>query len=53
MFVACLRASMTSVSTVFSWLAKPFTDSTRFGIRSVRRLYWLSTSLQAAFADCS
>ena len=52
-WVALARASMTLVSTFCSWAAKPLTVSTRFGIRSARRLYWLSTSDHLALAVCS
>jgi hypothetical protein len=51
------RALVTPSNTSFSWAAKPFTVSTRFGTRSARRWYWLSTSAQALLIcsswDCS
>ena len=46
------RALVTPSSTSFSCCAKPCTTLTRLGMRSARRLYWLSTSDQAAFT-CS
>ena len=52
-WLALARASMTEVSTFFSWSAKPLTVSTRLGIRSDRRLYWFKTSDHLALAVCS
>ena len=49
---AFARASVTPISTACSCAAKPFTVLTRFGIRSARRWYWLTTSDQADFT-CS
>ena len=46
------RASVTPSSTSRSCCAKPFTVSTRFGIRSARRWYWFTTSDHAALT-CS
>ena len=46
------RASVTPSSTSRSCCAKPFTVSTRFGIKSARRWYWFTTSDHAAFT-CS
>src|SRR5436305_8750752 len=40
------RALVTPSSTSFSCCAKPFTELTRFGTRSARRWYWLTTSDQ-------
>src|SRR5262249_4430463 len=50
--VAFARACVTPRSTSFSCAAYPCTVATRLGIRSARRLYWLSTSDHAAFT-CS
>jgi hypothetical protein len=50
--VALARASTTLVSVSCSKLASPLTVATMLGIRSARRWYWFSTSLQPALT-CS
>ena len=47
------RALAMLSNTDFSWLAYPFTVSTRLGIRSARRCSWFSTCPQAASTCCS
>src|SRR5436190_14154042 len=42
------RARAISPNTTCSWVATPFTVSTRLPIRSLRRWSWLSTSAQPA-----